>query len=417
MAPLPDASDDPQRMRHADAALLARSLAQGRQQLLSLFSAYEHALGDASLRVPLHDQLNLPLWELGHIGWFEEYWLARFAARAKGADADPESARSASLRADADALYDSSHVPHGTRWQLVLPSSQDTRLYLHQVREKTLHLLHQGGADDDALYFFRLVLFHEDMHREAWSYSAQHLGIALDAALDALAPAPASAAGEWTLPQRSQTIGHGHGNCKGDSGFAFDNEGQPHTVELAACSIDRSCVRWDRYLPFVECGAADDPRWWSAAGWQWKRQQSHTPRYLRRQAGQWQRRQFDRWQALDPAQPAMHLSFHEAEAWCRWSGRRLPSEFEWEGAARLAAEQSEAFEWGQVWEWTASRFEPYAGFVAHPYREYSQPWFDGRPVLRGGSFATAARMKHPAYRNFFGAERNDIFAGFRSCAA
>ncbi|MEO7851655.1 MAG: selenoneine synthase SenA [Rubrivivax sp.] len=411
MTPLPDASNDPHRMRHADAALLARSLAQGRQQLLGLFGAYEQALGDASMRVPVHEQLNLPLWELGHIGWFEEYWLARFAARATGAAADPDMPRSASLRADADALYDSSQVPHGTRWQLALPSTEDTRRYLHQVRQKTLELLHQGGADDDALYFFRLVLFHEDMHREAWTYSAQHLGIALDGAIDALAPAPVAAAGEWGLPKRSDTIG------SGDRGFAFDNERRPHMVELGECTIDRACVSWQRYLPFVDCGADTDPRWWSAAGWQWKQQQADTPRYLRRQAGQWQRRQFHRWLALDPAQPAMHLSFHEAEAWCRWAGRRLPSELEWESAARRAAEQGEAFEWGQVWEWTASRFEPYAGFVAHPYRDYSLPWFDGRPVLRGASFATAARMKHPAYRNFFGADRNNIFAGFRSCAA
>ena len=120
--------------------------------------------------------------------------------------------------------------------------------------------------------------------------------------------------------------------------------------------------------------------------------------------------------ALDPAQPATNLSAHEARAWCQWAGRRLPSEGEWESAATQAAKTGEAFEWGQVWEWTSSAFARYPGFVPHPYRDYSLPWFDGRPVLRGASFATAPRMKHPRYRNFFGAERNDIFAGFRSCA-
>lgn len=113
----------------------------------------------------------------------------------------------------------------------------------------------------------------------------------------------------------------------------------------------------------------------------------------------------------------MHLTHHEAEAWCRWAGRRLPTEAEWECAALAAASSGEAFDWGQVWEWTASAFAPYPGFEPHPYRDYSMPWFDGRPVLRGGSFATAPRMKHPRYRNYFSAERNDLFAGFRSCAA
>jgi EgtB-related family protein len=131
----------------------------------------------------------------------------------------------------------------------------------------------------------------------------------------------------------------------------------------------------------------------------------------------WRRQQFGQWLAVDPALPAMHLSHHEALAWCRWAGRRLPSEAEWEHAAVAARDTGGPFDWGQVWEWTASGFMPYPGFNAHPYRDYSAPWFDGRPVLRGGSFATAPRMKHPRYRNYFTAERNDLFAGFRSCAA
>ena len=96
----------------------------------------------------------------------------------------------------------------------------------------------------------------------------------------------------------------------------------------------------------------------------------------------------------------------------RWAGRRLPTESEWECAALTAP----GFSWGQVWEWTASPFAPYPGFVAHPYRDYSQPWFDGRPVLRGASFATQPGMRHPRYRNYFTADRSDLFAGFRSCA-
>jgi EgtB-related family protein len=114
-----------------------------------------------------------------------------------------------------------------------------------------------------------------------------------------------------------------------------------------------------------------------------------------------------------PQQPAAHVTRHEADAWCRWAGRRLPTEAEWE---RAAVTQPQAMRWGDVWEWTASPFAPYPGFEAHPYRDYSAPWFDGRPVLRGASFMTQPRMKHPRYRNYFPAYRNDVPAGFRSCA-
>jgi EgtB-related family protein len=129
--------------------------------------------------------------------------------------------------------------------------------------------------------------------------------------------------------------------------------------------------------------------------------------------GHWQRAAFGQWVPQADAEPVMHLTQHEALAWCRWAGRRLPTEAEWAFAAGTPG----ALHWGEVWEWTASPFAPYPGFQPHPYRDYSLPWFDGRPVLRGASFATHPRMKHAGYRNYFPAERNDLFAGFRSCAA
>jgi EgtB-related family protein len=110
------------------------------------------------------------------------------------------------------------------------------------------------------------------------------------------------------------------------------------------------------------------------------------------------------------AGPATYLSAHEAQAWCRWSGRRLPTEAEWECAAAMLP----GFRWGDAWEWTASTFEPYPGFVPHPYRDYSQPWFGTRRVLRGSGPATSPWLAHVRYRNFFEAHRHDVGAGFRS---
>ena len=286
-----------------------------------------------------------------------------------------------------------------------------TRAYLFEVRDATLALLRQSGDSDDDLYFFRLVLMHEDMHREAWHFMAQHLGIDPGPAMTGRAPRPSRTRGEWHLAGGMHSLGF-----SGD-GFAFDNELQAHLVRVGGFSIDRAPVSWRRFLPFLASGGYDSECWWSASGWAWRNAQGRGhPLHLRPAEGGWQQQRFGEWTPVELDAPAMHLSAHEAEAWCRWSGRRLPTEVEWEAAAVQAVEQNEPFEWGEVWEWTASPFVPYAGFSAHPYRDYSQPWFDGRRVLRGGSFATTPHMKHPRYRNFFSADRNDVFAGFRSCA-
>jgi len=386
-------------VRCGDAAVLERALTAGRTQVLMLFDGFERALGHDGLHIDYDPLLNLPLWELGHLAWFEEFWLARNPQRDRGAACDPSRPRAASpLLGGADALYDSSNVAHAARWQAALPDADTTRSYLAAVRQRTLALLRDCAPDDDTLYFFRWVLFHEDMHREAWHMMAQRLGIDLGPSMTRhtpRAPSVASSAGEWRVGAAALQLG-----CAGP-GFAFDNELAPHTQSVAAFAIDRAPVTWARFLPFLEAGGAS----------------RQPPLHLRQVGGDWQQQRFGAWVPLDMAAPAMHLTAFEAEAWCRWAGRRLPTEAEWELAATLAPTLGEVFDWGEVWEWTASPFAPYPGFVPHPYRDYSAPWFDGRPVLRGASFATAPHMKHPRYRNFFEAQRSDVFAGFRSCAA
>lgn len=411
-------SSPAQTLRSAPAAALGQALLDSRADTLATLARYHAALPD--LQVPLRDTLNPPLWELGHIGWFQTWWLGRFTQRDAGWDADPDLPRLPPAQAGADACYHSSLVPHDSRWQLPLPGLADTCRELARGLDESLALLARCADDDRSLYFHRLVLFHEDMHHEAALYMAQALG---------LPEGPQAAhAARWlpeplrgprqALPLAAAQHTLGSAMAEGQ-GFVFDNELGAHPVALAATQIDSRVLSWAEYLAFADAGGYQQPQWWSAAGWRWQcTRDRDTPAYLRRrhQAGAsvWQQWRHGRWQALDADEPACHLSAHEAEAWCRWAGRRLPSEAEWEHAAcSLGAD----FHWGAVWEWTASDFQPYPGFVAHPYRDYSAPWFGPqRRVLRGGSHMSQPRMRHPRYRNFFAAQRTDVPAGLRSCA-
>ena len=390
----------------AGPAGLADALQASRRDTLATFAAYERALGPA-LVVPFEPGLNPPLWELGHIGWFQAHWLMRNPQWRDGLDADPEATRWSVGRPEADALYDSSRVAHVSRWSLPLPDAAATRADLAAQLAESLRLLHEAEDGDRGLYFHRLALFHEDMHHEAALYMARRLGIGIDDARWQ-PPFTSSPRQALTFDDSHWVLGHP------GPGFAFDNEVPATGLAVPACRIDSRVLNWAEYLPFVEAGGYGDVRWWDDAGRHWLHETRATaPRYWRRDGGQWQQHTASGWRPPNLQQPAEHLCAHEARAWCRWAGRRLPTEAEWERAACL---QPGAFHWGQVWEWTASAFAPYPGFQAHPYRDYSQPWFDGRPVLRGASYLTQPRLRHARYRNFFTAGRNDIAAGFRTCA-
>ncbi|CAD5373644.1 putative Hercynine oxygenase [Rubrivivax sp. A210] len=394
-------------MRGAGRQALAQALRDSRRDTLAAFAVFEQAL-HAGLTVACTPELNPPLWELGHVGWFQSWFVARNSQRERGPAAEAQAARRPAARAGADDLYNSSLVPHGSRWQLPLPDADATRADLSSGLDETLDLLDEAEDDSDSgLYFHRLALFHEDMHGEAAVYMAQTL--AIDHPLAAAGPPPQAQA------QRELHFDAGPGWLGSrEPGFAFDNELGAHEVALPACRIDSRAVCWGEFLPFVEAGGYADARWWPGAAGRWRAAQAAgSPRHLRREGGAWQQRRGSRWQALDPAAPACHLTAFEAEAWCSWAGRRLPTEAEWE---RAAAQGGAAFAWGAVWEWTASPFAPYPGFRPHPYADYSAPWFGSRRVLRGASFATQPRLRHACYRNFFPPERNDIYAGFRSCA-
>jgi ergothioneine biosynthesis protein EgtB len=200
-----------------------------------------------------------------------------------------------------------------------------------------------------------------------------------------------------------------------DHGFAFDNEQWAHVVQAQPFIIDADLVSNAQYLQFINAGGYRDPQFWTSEGWRWRNETDRTaPAYWLQDDGRWRCRRFDQLIEVRAEEAVRHVSLHEAQAFCRWAGRRLPREAEWEFAARSGDAQ---FRWGALWEWTDSLFEPYAGFAAGPYREYSAPFFGSHQVVRGASFATPPRFRAPQFRNFYQAQRDDFFIGFRTCTA
>jgi gamma-glutamyl hercynylcysteine S-oxide synthase len=294
--------------------------------------------------------LQSPLvWDLAHIGYFEELWLLR-----RGAGQAP-------LSPAFDDLYDSFAHGRSERAQLPILQPNEARAYLKNVREVVLEVLPK--ADE---LIAGIVVQHELQHAETMAQTMALAGWLEDGELPEV-----TARGEVVVPAGPFTLGS-------EEPWAYDNERPAHTVELPAFRIDRALVTNAEYAEFMEDGGA-------------------TPD-----------------QALPPGQPVMHVSFEQAEAYARWAGKRLPTEAEWEKAAKTG-ELEHAH--GAVWQWTSSVFEGYPGFRAYPYREYSEPFFgDGYRVLRGGSWVTDPLVARTTFRNWDLPERRQIFAGIR-CAA
>jgi iron(II)-dependent oxidoreductase len=376
------------------------------------------------------------------VAWFQEKWVLRHALG------------EAPIRADGDALWDSATVAHDTRWDLPLPTRRDTLAYMTEVRDRVLDRLSRHDGDPRVLYFALYAVFHEDMHDEAFTYTRQthghpppRLSGAQSGAAEA-GPLP----GDVVVPGGTVLLG-----ASPDEPFVFDNEKWAHPVEVAPFAIARSPVTQREFAAFVDDAGYRRREHWSEEGWAWRGGAgAEQPVYWRRDGLGWRRRDFARWVALEPHRPVLHVSWYEAQAYCRWARRRLPTEAEWEAAAAVepATRAKRRFPWGDappaigraqlgaqalgcadvaawpegdsaagcrqmignVWEWTDTDFGPYPGFVRDAYKEYSEPWFFTHKVLRGGCWVTQGRLLRNTWRNFYPPDRRDVWAGFRTCA-
>jgi EgtB-related family protein len=382
-------------MRQANVKELTAALQELRTHTVNAFEAYERA---NLLHIPFQPELNPPLWELGHIAWFQEYWIGRNKHRSEGTDWQIGRPQNTSLLITSDQWFDSAKVQHVTRWDQALLTRETCLTYAEQTLEQTLALLQIDAESSSTLYFYWLVLQHEAMHLEASAYMAQALAIPLNpmwvsdhangtTGEIANANEPRSRKTTTRLPAQSWTLGSAADQ------FCFDNELIARPVALKTFEIDLEPVCWAQYMSFI-----------AATG-------HRLPLYVRQTGSSFEIQTFGVWAPMNMQDSAVHLSWDDAQAYCAWAQRRLPTEAEWDCAARTTPN----FNWGEVWEWTQDTFEPFDGFVVHPYAEYSAPWFGTRKVLRGAAAVTHSVLRHVQYRNFFTPERRDIYSGFRTC--
>ncbi|MFQ5915616.1 MAG: selenoneine synthase SenA [Nitrospinota bacterium] len=428
---------------------LAELVVDAREKSLALVND----LTDEQLLGPCLGIVNPPLWEIGHLAWFEERWILRHLRGEQP------------FVKQTDSLFDSMAVAHDTRWDLPLLSRQETLNYMQQVLDRVVEVIRsKEEPSEEENYFYQMVAYHEYMHAEAFTYTRQTLSYppprmpsgqegGRGAETDG-GPLP----GEVKIPGGAYMLG-----ATQDMPFVFDNEKWAHPVEVGPFRISLAPVTNAEFAQFVDGGGYRRREFWSEEGWAWREQEeAEQPVYWQKTSDGWRRRHFDRHVPLEEHHPVIHVNWHEAQAYCNWTGRRLPTEAEWELAASAEptadgkgfTTRKRMYPWGDeppeperanldsramgcvdvaalpagdsafgcrqmignVWEWTSSTFGPFPGFVPDPYKDYSEPWFYSRKVLRGGAWATRGRMLRNAWRNYFTPDRRDIFAGFRTCA-
>jgi iron(II)-dependent oxidoreductase len=359
-------------MRQAGRDGLSLALIDARNHTLRLLAAHEAAVTQVA-PAPAATGHAPAVWLAGHAGWFAEHWIARNTLRAQGSACPHQPPRLASIEPHADIWW--AQEPSQVPGPLGLPGFAATRAWLLETLETTLELLEKTPENDDALYFYRLALCHEDQLGERLVTLAQTLGVPLGSP----EAQTAAARDPLVVPAARWSLGSAPG------GFVFDNEKWAHAVAVPEFEIDAQPVSWSQYIEFVDDGGYDRPELWHTDGWAWLQAQDATggrrgPRHVDQigvarfgGAGAVLQMRFGQPVRVAGHHPVTHCSWWEADAWCRWAGRRLPDEAEWELAAHVAVRRG--FRWGEVHEWTASRLQPYPGFSPDPWADYSMPHF------------------------------------------
>ena len=412
---------------------LVEDLREARARKLALFTD----LSDDQMLGPNEHFLEPPIWEVGHVGWFQEYWILRNLG-----NAEP-------IIENGDGIYNSFNVSYRLRWDHEFPTRDETLNYIQTILDRSIDRLDGREPDEGERYFYWLAVQHEYMHSENLCMVRQTLGYPAPGFAEIESrPDPTFERRDMEIPGGAYLLG-----ASNNGSFVFDNEKWAHEVEIKPFRIANAPVTNEEFLEFVKDGGYGIRRYWGKHGWEWRRREGAThPLFWRESCDGWVQENFDDEFPLKANNPVVHVNWYEARAYCKWAGRRLPTEAEWEVAA--SGYQKRRFPWGEepptperanldwshlgvvdvsaypdgdsvfgcrqmignLWEWTGSYLEPYPGFTPDPYKEYSQPYFGQKPVLRGGGFASRSQLIRNTWRNFFMLHRRNIVAGFRTCA-
>jgi len=424
--------------------LVDRLLDTRKRELELIYDLTEEQLIGPTMRI-----IEPPIWELGHVGWFQDRWILQNLDKRKPSDEK------------ADSLYDSFNIPNVERWHLMFPSRGQTVEYITDILEQIIFRLENHDPSDKEIYFYRLVLNHEDMHTETLHHIRHTLAYSAPKLSDSLDEQPAFDdqfdLHDVDIPGGTYLLGG-----TPDLPFIFDNEKWAHAVELEPFNISATPVTFAEYQKFVDEGGYLERSVWCNEGWEWLQSsgQEHPVYWKKDSPDQWIWRWFDQWMDMDPFLPMVNVNWYEANAYCEWAGRRLPTEAEWELSASSTltpdgmkfTDEKRWYPWGNcppeiestnlnslagglvdvrayplgdsgfglrqmignVWEWTADTFDAYPGYVIDPYDTYSEPSFGQQKVLRGGCWATRPDVIRNTFRNFYTPDRNNIFAGFRT---
>jgi iron(II)-dependent oxidoreductase len=424
---------------------LLASLQQSRERVLELLNS----LSAQQTKVPYLPDINPPIWEVGHAAFFFERFILQ--------NLDKASSYNPAL----DDIWDSFELAHEDRWhEGLFPDKPDTLRYFDDTFNKVKQRIETKPLTDSDLYLYKYAIFHLNMHIESMVWARQSLGYA---------PPPSSLqhtdtrntdlihskdvevpAGRYRIGMPSQSANFA------TEDFCFDNEKPEFTVDMKTFKISRTLVSNAEFLTFIQAGGYENDQYWSMAGLKWRNSnRARHPLFWKEENGIWLERHFDQWLPVQAELPVKHVSYWEAQAYCKFAGRRLPSEFEWEVAALGNREHGtfNKFPWGNtmeshrvdmdsthlarlpvtalpegdspfgcrqmigtVWEWTDSLFFPYSGFTMDMYPFMSTLQFGDHKVVRGGSCATSSILIRGTYRQAYTPDRNDVFVGFRTCA-